>query len=224
MVTTTRRKSVFQRILQIIIILLLSVVFIGLLAFLFSQTTFFRRMIVNELVTTVERSTNGTLEIEELSGDLLNGFVLHNVHLKLKTKTAYDSIDVLFAERVFVRYNVFKLIKATELGARSIIIQHPTINLLKFEGDSIYNHQRLFKPDQPNQPDPQPFTQIVRLEALRIIDGNIRVRDYNKRGEQIAYVKGGAGAEVKERDIDWGDLLIEDLDLDGHLFARGDQA
>ncbi|HET6510738.1 MAG TPA: translocation/assembly module TamB domain-containing protein, partial [Candidatus Kapabacteria bacterium] len=184
----------------------------------------FRRLIVSELVSTIEKSTNGTLEVESLSGDLINGFVLRNVHLKLKTASAYDSIDILHAERVFVRYDIFKLVKATELGARSIIIERPTINLVKFEGDTLYNHQLLFKPVAKNQPPPQPFTQIVRLEALRIIDGNVRVRDYNKRTERIQYVRGGSGAEKKEKDIDWGDLMVEDLDLDGHLFARGGSA
>ncbi len=221
MVTTKRRKKPLTRIGQAIIILLLIVFFIGISAFLFTQTSMFRRLIISELVSTIEESTNGTLEVESLSGDLINGFVLRNVHLKLKTATAYDSIDVLHAERVFVDYDVFKLIKAAELGARSIIIERPTINLVKFEGDTLYNHQLLFKPVAKNQPPPQPFTKIVRLEALRIIDGNVRVRDYNKRTERIQYVRGGSGAESKKKDIDWGDLMVEDLDLDGHLFVRG---
>lgn len=217
-----RKKNIYERILQIILVIFLLLLFIGVLGFLFSQTTFFRRIVVNELVRTIEKSTNGTLAMERLSGDLYNGFVLHNVHLQLKTGTAYDTVAVLQAERVLVHYNVFKLLKATELGARSIIIQRPKINIVRFEGDTLWNHQLLFESDAPNQPDPQPFTQIVRLEALRIIDGSLRVIDYTKHKEQVRVVR--RGGKLDQKDINWGDLMLEGIDLDGHLFARGDRA
>jgi hypothetical protein len=211
-----------RRISEIIIVVLMIFLFIGILGFLFTQTSMFRRLVVSELVSTIEESTNGTLVVESLSGDLFNGFVLNNVHLKLKTTTAYDSIDILQADRVFVRYNVFKLLKASELGARSIVIERPSINLIRFEGDTLWNHELLFKPVAPNQPPPKPFTQIVRLEALRIIDGKMRVLDYAKHKQELRTIR--RGGDIDEQDINWGDLEVVGIDLDGHLFARGSSA
>lgn len=194
-------------------------IILGVLTVVFTQTVWFRRIVVNELVREIERTTNGTLTIERLDGNLFSGFILRDARLTLKTRTAYDTVDLLYADQILVQYNIFKLLDAEELGARSIIIRRPTIRFVRYEGDTLWNYEMLLKPVAPNQPPPQPFTQIVRLENVRIINGTFRVRDFNKPATLLTET-----SPVAEREIDWGDLQIEEIDLDGHLFARGSSA
>lgn len=200
--------------------LLLIVTTLGVLGFVFTQTSMFRRLIVNEIVKTVEQSTNGTIEIGRLEGNLYEGFMLYDVRLKLKTNSPYDTVDLIRAKHVAVEYNILKLLDGAELGARSMIFREPTINFVKFKGDTNWNFGLLTKPVAKNQPPPQPFTQIIRLENIRIINGNFRVRDFNSPEQVIKTINGVA--DVKDRYFDWSDLRIENLDIDGHMFAKGE--
>src|SRR5207253_4839663 len=131
------------------------------------QLPVFGRIVVSELVSTVETSTNGTLEIKEVRGNLWNGFVLNDVNLRLKTKTKYDSVVLLHADHILAKYSLIRLLRRDEIGITSMVIQRPQINLVKFAGDTIWNYKLLTKPTPGNAP-PKPFTEIVDLASLRI--------------------------------------------------------
>jgi len=201
--------------------LIASIAAILVLVFIFSQTEWSRRIIVNELVKTVEQTTNGTVTIGKLEGNLITGFVLSDVNLKLKTGTKYDSTTLLHADRAIVRYSLIRFLRRNELGATSIVLLHPTFNIVKFAGDTLWNYSMLTKPVAKNQPPPKPFDQIVDLQSVRIQGGIIRVRDYNFPEQPIKTV---GGAEIKERQFDWADIRIVDLDLDGRFYAKGSTA
>ncbi|HEX5316119.1 MAG TPA: hypothetical protein VFX22_05655, partial [Candidatus Kapabacteria bacterium] len=101
----------------------------------------------------------------------------------------------------------------------------------------VWNFRLLTKPvaTAPKGP-PQPFTQIVDLSSFRIQDGSLYVRDYNYPARQPQVIEASvpsrtmAGhtknvvAQVQENEIDWSDMQVEGIDLDGHLYAHGSSA
>jgi hypothetical protein len=218
-----KKKTVKQRVLNVALWLLLILFVLGISGLIFTQLPIFRRLIVNELVSTVESSTNGTLIIKDVEGNILNGFVMNDVSLKLRTGTKYDSVAIFHADRILADYSLIRWLRKNEIGITNIVIERPVIRLLKFTGDTVWNYNLLVKPvaSAPKAP-PKPFTQLVDLTSLRIQDGNIIVRDYNYPSRPIPTV--GAAAQVKEQEIDWADAQVVGLDLDSRLYVNGSAA
>ncbi|HWF43684.1 MAG TPA: hypothetical protein VG537_03485 [Candidatus Kapabacteria bacterium] len=218
-----KKKTIKQRVLSIALWLLLIVFVLGISGLIFTQLPIFRRLIVNELVSTVESSTNGTLVIKDVEGNILNGFVMNDVSLKLRTGTKYDSVAILHADRILADYSLIRWLRKNEIGITNMVIERPVIRLLKFAGDTVWNYNLLFKPvaTAPKAP-PKPFTQLVDLTSLRIQDGSVIVRNYNYPARPTPTV--GAIAQVKEQEIDWSDAQVEGLDLDSRLYANGSAA
>ncbi|MDP4198505.1 MAG: hypothetical protein Q8902_02915 [Bacteroidota bacterium] len=201
-----------------------SLLFVGLAVLLIIQLPVFKRLVVNELVKTIESSTNGTLVVKTIDGNLLQGFIMRDVTLQLKTGTKYDSVNLIHADELLARYSVVRWLRKDEIGITSLVLVRPTIRLVKFAGDTTWNYSLLTKyvPTAPKAPR-KPFTQILDLAGLRIQDGSIFMRDYNFPARPTKVV-GAAEARVKEKEIDWSDLDIEGLDFDGRFYAHGSTA
>src|SRR5688500_12047788 len=103
----------------------------------FTQTGYFRDLVLSRLTTFVEDGTNGTLSVERLDGNFFTGFTLHNVKVTLKGST--DTTPLLRVGEVFTRYSIIDLLTADELPITSIILRSPDINFVKLEGDSLWN-------------------------------------------------------------------------------------
>lgn len=220
-----KRKRKLHHLLVLILLWFVGcTVILGLAILLFIQLPVTKRLVVHELVKTVESSTNATLVIGDVEGNLLQGFILHDVSLKLKTGTRYDSFDLIHADQVLAKYSLIRWIRRDEIGITSMVLVRPKIQLLKFAGDTVWNYSLLTKyvPTAPQAP-PKPFTQIVDLASLRIQNGSVIVRDYNFP-ERPTKLISGTGAEVKERDIDWSNVQLQDLDLDSRFYAHGSSA
>ena len=223
---TVKKKKTSRRVLGILLWLLLLVLVLGVSALIFVQLPFFRRMVVGELVKVVESSTNGTLVIKDIEGNILNGFVLNDVSLRLRTGTQYDSVTILHADHILADYSLIRWLRKNEIGITNMVIQHPVIRLVKFAGDTVWNYHLLFKPvpTAPKAP-PQPFTQLVDLASFRIQDGTVLVRDYNYPERATKTVGTSAvRAQVKENEIEWSDAQIQGLDLDSRLYVNGSAA
>lgn len=214
-----KRKTIFHHTRNWTLYLLAGVLFLALMAAVFTQLPVFRWMIVHELVKTVETSTNGTLEIGNIQGDIWNGFVLNDVNLRLKTGTKYDSITVMHADKILASYSVIRWLRTDQLGVTRMVIQKPIIRLVKFVGDTAWNYTLLFK-QVVGQPKPQPFNQIVDLKFLQIQDGSLLMRDYNQPALPITEIPTGRAKDT----IHFANALIEHIELDSRLYAKGQWA
>lgn len=193
-----------------------SILFLGLAALLLVQLPFIQRLVVNEVVSAVESSTNGTLVVKSIEGNLFQGFVMRDVSLRLKTGTAYDSIPILHADEILARYSLLRWLRNDEIGITSLVLQRPTVRLVKFAGDTTWNLDLLTK-HIPNAPS-KPFTQIIDLASLRILNGSVLVRDYNHPARPTKLT---GAATLKEKEIDWSNLDVEGLDLDSRINIHG---
>ncbi len=218
-------RGFWPRARKVAVLLLFIFVFLGLAGLLFIQLPIFKRIVVSQLASAIEQSTNGTLVVGEVQGNLLEGFVMSNVTLHLKTGTAYDSIPLIHVDRILARYSLFRLLRTNEIEISSLILQHPVIRFVKFAGDTTWNYDLLTKPSAPDE-HPKPFSQIVDLASFEIQNGSFYMRDYNhspsqpeamvapKRGHPVA-------AQTGEPAIDWADVEVEGLDMSGQFYAHG---
>ncbi len=231
------KSVVWRRTRQVAAWLLLLLILIGFAGVLFIQLPVFKRLVINELVSAVEKGTNGTLIIKEVKGNLLQGFVMNDVTLKLKTNTAYDSVTFLHADHILAKYSLIRWLRKNEFGITSMVLEHPVVRFVKFAGDTVWNYSLLTKPvPTANKPPPTPFTQILDLASFRILNGELYVRNYNFPARQTAIVTGAApsrqapsqlhefAAQVKESDIDWADIQVQGIDLDSRFYAHGSSA
>src|SRR5581483_8997137 len=232
-----KRRGVWSRVRRILAIVLLLVMVLSIAGMLFIQLPIFKRLVVNELVSTVEKSTNGTLSIGEVKGNLLEGFVMNDVTLRLKTGTKYDTVPLVHADHIIAKYSFIRWLRKSEFGITEMVLEHPVIRFVKFTGDTLWNFSLLTKPvPSALKAPPKPFTQIVDLASLRIQDGSLYMRDYNYPPRQlqtiVALEPSGNGrgqkkvvaAQVKEQEIDWSDVQVEGIDLDSRFYAHGSQA
>src|SRR4051812_19191813 len=174
---TEKKKRKLHHLLFLILAWLIGcAVTLGIAILLFIQLPIAKRVVVNELVKTIETSTNGTLTIGSVEGNLLEGFILKDVRLKLRTGTKYDSVDLIHADQLLAKYSIIRWIRKDEIGITSMVLVHPKIQLVKFAGDTVWNYSLLTKyvPTAPKAP-PKPFTQIVDLASFRIEAGSMIV-------------------------------------------------
>ncbi|MFI5201973.1 MAG: hypothetical protein ACHQNE_06270, partial [Candidatus Kapaibacterium sp.] len=234
-VLAPKKRGFWRRTRRVLALLLLLLIVLGFAGLLFIQLPVFKRLVVGELISTIENSTNGTLVIGEIKGNLLEGFVMNDVTLRLNTGTKYDTVPFIHADHIIAKYSLIRWLRKNEFGITEMVLQHPVIRLVKFAGDTIWNYSLLTKPVSVKAP-PKPFTQIVELSGFRIQDGSLYVRDYNypARQPQVIVAKTPAGtshgvpktvvAQVQENEIDWSDMQIEGIDLDGRLDVHGSSA
>jgi len=222
------KRTVYRRTRQVLAWLLLVLLFLVFGTAIFVQLPVFKRIIVNELVKTIESSTNGTLVVKEIKGNLLQGFVMNDVTLLLKTNTKYDTVPVIHADHILAKYSIVRWLRKSEVGITSMVLQHPVVRVVKFAGDTVWNMDLLTKSvaTAPQSP-PTPFTQIVDLASFRIEDGSMIVRDYNFPARVPKVVAASSTSEaprVKEDEIDWANLDLEGIDLDSRFYANGSTA
>ncbi len=213
-----KRAGIWRRIGMVLLMLLLFVLILGFGTGLAIQLPFFRHLVLSEVASAIESGTNGRLLFGDLNGNLLEGFVLNDVTLRLRTGTAYDSIPLVHVDRIIARYSLLRWLRTNEFGISSLVIQHPVVHLVKFAGDSIWNYDRLVKSSTPGT-KPNPFSQILDVAYFQIQNGDFSLRDYNEpeNTSKPSSINFAEGTDA----LDWGNIHIEGLDLESRLYANG---
>ena len=212
-----KKRTFWGRTRKVLALLLLLLLVFGFAGALFIQLPMFKRLVIGELVSVVEKSTNGTLSIGKIRGNLLEGFVMDDVTLRLKTGTKYDTVPLLHIDHVLARYSLLRWLRTNEIGVTQLELDHPVAQLVKFSGDTSWNYSLLVKPvpTAPKAP-PQPFTQVVDLASFRILNGSLYVRNYNFPAAPQSVARNVLDT------ITWADMQVHGIDLDSRLLARGD--
>ncbi len=209
-----KRRSIWRRAGLVLLWLLLIVLVLGFGSGLVIQLPFFRHFIVSEIAGAIETGTNGTLNVGDIQGNLLKGFVMKNVTLHLKTGTAYDSIPLIHVDRIIATYSLFRWLRTSEIEVSSLVLQNPVVHLVKFAGDTNWNYSLFGKASTSKVPS-KPFTQIIDLASLQIQNGSVSMRDYNNPSYPTA------ASTNKGRGIDWNDVVLQGIDLDGLCTVHG---
>jgi hypothetical protein len=219
-VKSIKRKSIILRILKIVLFFLLGLII------LVSITTFIIYLkkddIGRELLLSVNSSTNGELEFDEI--DVAPFASFPNVSLSLINPKYFevpgarqDSIHepILRFSKIFVSFDILELIR-NNIDVSGIRIQDGHINLVEYE-DSTFNFQRAF---QLNPPEEKQIDQVrgsmfslddlllsIDLVTLRNIDIDI-LRMVPDRHHKAKINKSKASLQIKE------DSIQAKLDMD----------
>lgn len=212
--------SVIGRIIRILLTIIGVLLLLILTAVLLTQTAFVRRFLVSELNKTIKSSTNVTISIKSVGGNLFNGFVLNDVHIRLRNQGAYDSVDLIRAEQVIAHYSILQLIEGKTLGITSLVFVRPVIQMLKFQGDTNWNVGLIMKRSTSKSPS-KPFNLAIDLQSLRFQDGHFVMRNYNDTAQPPPVLIQNASGTLRE--INWENIDATHLNLDAKVSMTGVQ-
>jgi hypothetical protein len=188
-----------------------------LTAVLLTQTSFVRKFFLSKITAAIETSTNATLSVESLEGNLFSGFVLNKVRLRLRTHTAYDSVDLLRADQIIAHYSLIRFLRSNDIGITSVRIIRPVIQIVKFKGDSTFDISRFMKPST-SKPSSKPSTLVLDLQSVRLQDGRFVMRDYNDTIAPEVFIH---TASEKLQALDTRNIDAINLNLDARFFMAG---
>lgn len=192
------------------------------------RVPFFQQRLKSLAAAALERQYGATLEMGEISGNLLSSLTVENVRLDGPTGT------VLSAGRISIGYRLSPLLKrmvvVTELNLDDLrinLVRHP---------DGQWNVVTLFKPREPAAAAPKPSEPFkVLVEKLSISRGSLHLRDDSaqpprlRRFEDIDLTVGLKIAREIEADLrrlafrlDAPRLIV--ADLKGRLHYRPDDS
>ena len=114
---------------------------------------------------------DGQLEVGRVqSRGLLRGVTLHDVVIR-----EHDGRPFLLADSARLTYRLRTLL-AGDIAFNRLLLHSPTIYVERLPGQEEWNYDRLFRGDQPSEPDTLPPTRLVLIEDVTIRDGVVVVR------------------------------------------------
>jgi hypothetical protein len=209
-----KKRSFLRRTGLVLLWLLLIVLVLGFGVGLLTQLPVFRHFVVNQLEGTLENGTNGRLTVGDIQGNLLQGFVMSDVTLRLKRGTAYDTVPPIHADKVIAQYSLLYFLRTGEIRISSFVLQNPIIHVVRFAGDTNWNYELFAKAPAAKTPS-KAFSQIIDLASLQIQNGSFYLRDYNFPSYQ-------QDPAIRQKDvIDWNDVEVQGIDLETRFSLHG---
>jgi autotransporter translocation and assembly factor TamB len=149
-----------------IIALLLGLILLILVA---TQTAPFRNLVRKKLITTINNQLNGTLALEQLSGNFFSTIELNHASL-----TSIDGDTLAQFDQLSLNYSLLSLRKGT-IRIDSIILQSPRVHLTQGV-DSIWNFEKLFPPSaETDTSASKPFNLFIDLRSFILSEGHINI-------------------------------------------------
>ncbi|MDA0986556.1 MAG: hypothetical protein O3A55_03025 [Bacteroidetes bacterium] len=159
-------KNKFLKILSIITGVVI-VLIIGI--FLVTKTEFFYSIIRNNLVSNINKTTNGKMQIDNISGNIFTGIILSKVDFKNQEKS------IIVIDKVNIGYNIFDVISG-DYKFSEVEFTQPKIYLIK-DKEGKFNYDNLFKKsDQSTN---------YKIDQLIINNGELNYFDEAKKNNRV---------------------------------------
>ncbi|MCU7492837.1 MAG: hypothetical protein HF312_17815 [Ignavibacteria bacterium] len=177
--TVKPKKSAFRKIVNGFLYF-----WIGLTVFMvlftgFTQTKTFREFLRKEVISEVNKSINGKLNIGEIDGTLFTSLTLRNTSLLVEGDT------LLYANRLAVKMSPLQLL-LKKIYVRSVELSDAKINLIK-DSLGVYNISKLSKkpPEKDTTKSSFPFT--ITVADLRLNNISFRHAAFENRHSLKSY-------------------------------------
>lgn len=132
------KRSLFRRIVNAFILFFLAIIVLSILFIGFSQTSTFREILKDNLISAVNSSINGNLYIEKIDGTILTSIFIRNTVLT----TSGDTL--LKAEKIEIKTSPLQIL-LKKIFFRKILIENAAIKFLQDENGE-WNYNKLIKP------------------------------------------------------------------------------
>ncbi|MFQ6113885.1 MAG: hypothetical protein ACE5NG_07315, partial [bacterium] len=126
-----------NKLVKFISIVLLSLIILGIVFIIFTQTPVFKTWLKNKAVTWAQSYLNGQIELKALKGNLFTYFQLEDFSIQLGEE------PIIKVKRAFVHYRPFALF-LKKLSFREIILEAPELKMIQ-QDDQIWNLAKLLK-------------------------------------------------------------------------------
>jgi len=160
-----------KRLYKISIWVLTIIVFITILAGVFTQTSIFRSWLKDLAVAEANGVLQGEVSIEKIDGNLINVLSIHNMVLLNNRDT------LLTIHRLDIAYDLLALF-AKKIEVSHLIITDPIAKLYQ-DSAGVWNIKHIVSNNSPedtlSSENSHPFGFSIRLDSLSIINGNISV-------------------------------------------------
>ncbi len=154
----------------IAVVLVLVVLLVGV-AFLLTNSDFGRERIRRYIVGVLQNNSHGIIHIGSVTGNLLNGFTLHDVVITDSSRGPFVKADEIWA-----RYSLSTL-RGKKIDFREVRLVRPVIVIDKQPGGK-WNYDRIFPRDTVTRTGVKKtgWGTWIRFSDVTILDGDITVR------------------------------------------------
>lgn len=153
------KKSTFRKIVNVFLYFFIGLIVFILLLLGFTQTKTFREVLRTQVISQVNSSINGKLNIEEIDGTIFTSLTLRNTSLLV------DNDTLLFANKLAVKTSPLQLL-LKRIYVRSLELADAKINLIK-DSNGVYNFSKLSKP-KPKDTTSSSFPFTITVADLRL--------------------------------------------------------
>ena len=193
-----------RKILRISRYVILSTAVVAFAAFIFIETSYFKSLIKEPLVSQLALLSGGTLTIEKVSGNIFNGVALKGVRLN------GTGGQFIYAERIDASYSLMALLDR-RIYFTKIVISGPIVSLSQ-DSENRWSSGNLFKPYKSGKPTAKKGFSVMFSE-IRVDNGSFSLK-YRAKPDSLLvnniYLTASVGIKNGAADI-----VINSLNADG---------
>ncbi|MBI5662445.1 MAG: hypothetical protein HZC46_09895 [Ignavibacterium album] len=204
--TEVKKIATWRRVLRYIVntmvYFVVGVIFLLMIVFGISQTSFFKEWLRDTLVETVNKEINGSLTVSEIDGTIFTSLIIKNAAL-----TSIENDTVVTAGYIEIRTSPLKLL-FKNIYARHIELRDVNAKLIE-EEDGMLNILKIFPPsEEPEDTTESEFPFTISVASLELNNISFSLQKYNFVGSTAYYPS-----------MNFDDLRIKNLNLSLSAFA-----
>jgi len=178
-IPTPQKRSLFRKIVNVFIGLLVVILVLIVLIFGFTQTKTFRSILKNKVVEIANNELNGRVNIGEIDGTIFTSLILRDVLVTQQQDT------ILASQKIEVKTSPLQLL-LSKIFIRSIELDNTKINLVK-DTAGVYNISTLFKPSVDEDTVKSKFGYKIIVADLKINNASIRNTSLENKNSYRSY-------------------------------------
>jgi len=183
---------------SLLALFILFLIFVG-----FTQTSYFRNLLRDELIKYAKEELNGNIQIESIYGTLFSSLTIRNLSYSI------EGVEFVSAKTLHLSINPIALFQK-KIVVNKLFLENVHLNLIQFK-DGKWITEKILK--HPIQKDTTPSARIdyeIILKRLALSDCQFRFKTNSDSTDYYKY--------TKYQTFNYNDLLLSNLDLE--LSAR----
>lgn len=183
---------------SLLALFILFLIFVG-----FTQTSYFRNLLRDELIKYAKEELNGNIQIESIYGTLFSSLTIRNLNYSI------EGVEFVSAKTLHLSINPIALFQK-KIVVNKLFLENVHLNLIQFK-DGKWITEKILK--HPIQKDTTPSARIdyeIILKRLALSDCQFRFKTNSDSTDYYKY--------TKYQTFNYNDLLLSNLDLE--LSAR----
>ena len=193
------KRSMFRKVINVFIGIFLGIVLLLIILLGFSQTKTFREILRKEVISIMNKETNGKINIENIDGTVLTSLFLRN------TSIVVDADTLLCAMNIEVKISPLQLI-LKKIYVRKVLLENVKIQLFQIS-DGTWNFQKFIKP-KPEDTTKSSFSLQIQVADLQLRNVSLTRQTFQNYKSQKVYPM-----------INFNDLRVSELNFSAEVFA-----